>query len=155
MTRFNPPPEMRHISTARSLKAMKNGVKKGFRPLIKKIEPNPEIRTKYQVLQNRVTGEVECIGDYRFGRPSEEWDVIIPWTFHYPYSWDLPFAAYLLPPDIEVGEEVMLDDLIEDMLGTVWNQGDTYRLQCCRARWTGSDFELLYSPEDDAQNVIG
>ena len=68
---------------------------------------------------------------------------------------NLPFAAYLLPPDIEVGEEVMLDDLIEDMLGTVWNQGDTYRLQCCRARWTGSDFELLYSPEDDAQHVIG
>ena len=138
MTRLNPPPELRHISTARSLKAMEKGVKKGFRPLIKKIEPNPEIRTKYQVLQNRVTGEVECIGDYRIRRSPEDWDVIIPWTFRYPYSWDLPFAAYLLPRDLEVGEEVMLDDVIEDMPGIVWNQGDTYRVECCRARWTGS-----------------
>jgi hypothetical protein len=80
--------------------------------------------------------------------------VIIPWTFRYPYAWDLPFAAYLLPPDLEVGEEVILDDLIEDRPGTVWNQGDTYRLDRARARWTGADFEILNS-EEDVHDIIG
>jgi hypothetical protein len=158
MTRLNPPDATRLISTARSLKQMEQGVKKGFRPLIKKIEPNPEIRTKYQVVQHRVTGEIRCLGDYRaygFGRMQDDWDVIIPWTFHYPYSWELPFAAYLVPPDLEAGDEVMLEDLIQDQVGRVWNQGDTYRLERCRARWNGSDFELLYTPVDDAQHVVG
>lgn len=157
MTRFEPPPEIRHIATARSLKAMNRGVKQGLHPLIKKIEPNPEIQTKYQVLQHRKTGEVRCDGDYRADRflgISDEWEVIIPWTFHYPYAWDLPFAAYLLPLDLEVGEEVFLDDLIEDLPGTVWNQGDTYRRERCRARWTGTDFEILHS-EEDVHDIIG
>lgn len=151
MTQANPTREVRHISTARSLKAMQKGIRQGFRPLIKKIEPNPEIRTKYQVLQHRETGEVRCDGDYRaslFDGPSEEWEVIIPWTFRYPYRWDLPFAAYLLPPDLDVGEEVLLRDMIEDLPGTSWNQGDTYRLERSRARWTGSGFEILQTPED-------
>jgi hypothetical protein len=157
MTRFEPTPETRHIATARSLKAMNRGVKQGFRPLIKKIEPNPDIQAKYQVLQHRETGEVRCDGDYRaayFSGLSDEWEVIIPWTFRYPYAWDLPFAAYLLPPDLEVGEEVILDDLIEDLPGTVWNQGDTYRRERCRARWTGADFEILHS-EEDVHDIIG
>ena len=157
MTRFEPTPEPRHIATARSLKAMNRGVKQGLRPLIKKIEPNPEIQTKYQVLQHRETGEVRCDGDYRaalFLGISDEWEVIIPWTFRYPYAWDLPFAAYLLPLDLEVGEEVILDDLIEDLPGTVWNQGDTYRRERCRARWTGADFDILHS-EEDVHDIVG
>jgi hypothetical protein len=157
MTRLEPTLELRHIATARSLKAMNRGVRQGFRPLIKKIDPNPDIRTKYQVIQHRETGEVRCDGDYRasyFDRQPGVWEVIIPWTFSYPYAWDLPFAAYLLPPDLEVEEEVILDDLIEDLPGTVWNQGDTYRRERCQARWTGSDFEILHS-EEDVHDIVG
>jgi hypothetical protein len=144
----------RRIATARTKKQLTEALRQGLRPLVLPIVPNPELRTKFRVLQNRATGEVVSVGDYRAGPHGPEWEEVIPWTYRYPYSWPLPYAAYLLPPDLAVGEEVLLEDLIEDLVGASWNQGDRYRLESCRARWTGTGFELL-NPEAGQSMMIG
>lgn len=148
----------RRIATARTKMQLTEALRQGLRPLVLPVVPNPEIRKKFQVLQSRDTGEVVSVGDYRAGPRGPECEVVIPWTYRYPYSWPLPYAAYLLPPDLAMGEEVFLEDLIEDLIedvvGAAWNQGDRYRLESCRARWTGTGFELLRE-EGPASMMIG
>jgi hypothetical protein len=61
------------------------------------------------VVQNRLTGEIEVIGDYRAGPSVPDAEFVIDFTFHYPYRFDSPFAAYLVPRDIKVGERVLLE----------------------------------------------
>jgi hypothetical protein len=135
-------PEPRRIRTARSISEINEAARLGFRPLVRPVEPSPEIRSKFRVTQNQATGEIDIQADYRCGPPAEGWEVVIDWRHHYPHAWTNPFAAYLLPADLRVGEAVILDDLIEDLVGTVWNQGDAYRLKCCAATWNGETFEL-------------
>lgn len=124
-------------------------------PLVKPVTPSSEIRNKFCVMQNRVTGEIAVSGDYRSAWSSDSWSTVIDFTYYYPYSFPSPFAAYLVPRDLAVGEHVFLEDLIEDVVGRRWNQGDTYRLQACVAIWNGSDFELCYDTDTDAQYVLG
>lgn len=145
---------LRHIKTARSIDEMNNAAKRGFRPIIRQVMPNPEIKGKFQVIQNHSTGEVRQLGDYRSRFDRDEWGVVIPWADYYPYTWEMPFAAYLIPADIQVGEVVVLDDLIEDVVGMRWNQGSNFRLESCKARWTGSDLELIL-PDEGPHQVIG
>lgn len=147
---------LRVIKTARDKESINEAARNGFKPLIKKIIPSDEIRTKYAVFQNRKTGEIQVVRDFRgnyFG--NEEREKVIDWTFHYPYSFKSPFAAYLIPHDIQVGERVFLEDLIEDYVGSTWNQGDKYRLKSCDAIWNGSDFEIQYDPEIHRHESVG
>lgn len=127
--------ELRVIHTARHLVAMNNAVEKGFWPLIKPVIPDKTIGTKLIVWQDEF-GIVYTSTDYRSrgARGDTYW--------HNPYISPLPFAAYLIPPDIEVGERVYLVDLIEDRPCMVWNQGDSWRAGSAEAIWTGEEFEL-------------
>ena len=59
-----------------------------------------------------------------------------------------------MPKDIHVGEKVYLEDLIEDIIGSSWNQGDTYRLDGSEAIWNGSDFEIQFK-EENRSNFMG
>lgn len=145
---------LRHIKTARSVEEMNDAAKRGFRPILRQVVQNPEIRARFQVIQNHSTGEVRHLGDYRSRFDAAEWGVVIPWTDYYPYSWKVPFAAYLIPADIAAGDVVMLDDVIEDVIGLRWNQGSNFRLESCKARWTGSDLELIL-PDEGPRQVIG
>lgn len=146
------------IKTARDKNSINEAAKIGFRPLIKKVVQSNKIRTKYSVIQHKVTGEIEVIGDYRARLRSDDndkFETIIDWTFHYPYKFKSPFAAYLIPNDIKVGERVFIEDLIEDYVGVQWNQGDTYRLESCEAIWNGSELEIQYDPQVNSSNIIG
>lgn len=151
--------KLRVIKTARSVEAINMGAKEGYWPLIKKVIPLDKIRTKYAVYQDSVTGEVTVIGDYRMSAPC--WtpgatnEKVIDWTFYYPHSFESPFAAYLIPNDLEVGELVFVEDLIEDIVGTTWNQGDCYRLESCNAKWNGKELEIQFDPKVDRMNLIG
>lgn len=145
---------MRVIATARTVDSINAAAKSGFRPLVKLVVPSPEIQTKFAVNQNKVTGEIQVVGDYR-GHWEADIDQVIPFTFRYPYVWESPFAAYLLPPDLSVGERVYLEDLIEDYVGLTWNQGDVYRLDACEAIWNGTDFEVQYDPVGTPGFVVG
>ena len=139
---------LRIIKTARDEESINIAAKNGFYPVVKKVEKSDEIRSKYAVLQNKKTGEIKVWGDYRSSYldivDGSDYKMIIDFTYYYPYEFKSPFAAYLIPPDIKVGERVFLEDLIEDYLGANWNQGDTYRLESCEAVWNGKDFDIQY-----------
>lgn len=149
--------DLRVIKTARDKASINEAARNGYRPLVKKVAPSDEIRTKFAVVQNKETGEIEVLGDYR--RKIDDHDeyetTVIGWTYYYPYTFKAPFAAYLIPKDIEVGERVFIEDLIEDYIGANWNQGDTYRLESCEAIWNGTDLEIQYDPKKDNLEYIG
>ncbi len=79
---------------------------------------------------------------------------MIGWSDFYPHVTDEPFAAYLIPPDLEVGERVYVEDLIEDFVGARWNQGDVYRLSEAEAIWTGTDLQIDYE-DGQFQTFVG
>jgi len=146
---------MRIIKTGRSESDINMAAQAGFFPVIKKVEPSKSILSKYAVYQHGETGEIVIGGDYREGIPGNGYEVVIDHTFYYPHSYELPFAAYLVPKDITVGERVYIEDLIEDFVGATWNQGDTYRLDGCEAIWTGTEFEIQYDENRNKQEYIG
>lgn len=158
MSRFSKrnPNGYKIIKTERDLKAINQGVKNGFSPLLKRVRPSDKIAWKYAVIQNKITGEIEQIGDFRAdGYNHPDFKVLINWTYYYPHSFPLPYAAYLVPADIEAGEKVWIDDLIEDLVGGQWNQGNVYRLESAEATWDGKDFQIEYDPEADVCQMIG
>ena len=142
---------LRVIQTARTEKDINLAARNGFFPLVKKVSPSAEICSKYAVFQNPESGEISVVGDFRacgFDAP------VIDFTFYYPHNFPSPFAAYLIPLDLEVGEQVILEDLIEDLVGNRWNQGDVYRLRSCKAEWNGKDF-IIHHDESNNVSVMG
>ena len=138
------------IKTARNKDSINEAAKAGYKLIIKKVEPSSQIRSKYSVVQNINTGEIEVLGDLRIRLDYDNdpnFATIIDWTLYYPYNFESPFAAYLIPPDLEKGESVLVEDLIEDIVGSVWNQGDAYRLESCEAIWNGEDLIIQNNPE--------
>ena len=165
---------LRVIKTARDEKSINAAAKQGYFPLVKKVEKSNEIKSKYAVFQNKKTGEIIVSGDYRClyrricksdyaiisteeldQKEDCEYKTVIDFTFYYPYHFPSPYAAYLIPEDIKIGEKVFLEDLIEDYVGKRWNQGDTYRLESCKAIWNGKDFDILYDPKTNCNTIIG
>ncbi|MDG1279619.1 MAG: hypothetical protein P8O16_20280 [Algoriphagus sp.] len=145
---------LRIIYTARNSKEIRKAFQSGFYPLVKKVIPSTEIFTKYAVFQHKETGEVDFTSDYRSNH-DEFWEQVIPWTNYYPYNFESPYAAYLLPKDLKVGERVLLADLIEDIVGSRWNQGSNYRLESCEAVWNGQDFEIDFDLKKDTSVMMG
>jgi len=159
--------ELRVIKTARNEESINEAAKNGYFPLIKKIKPSKKIRSKYSVIQNKKTGEISVSGDYRtasfgsinFNDDIEEYKtdeiVVIDWTYYYPYNFESPFAAYLIPNEIKIGEFVFIEDLIEDYIGARWNQGDTYRLESCVAIWNGRELKIQYDSKANSSVFVG
>ena len=150
--------QLRAIKTARDITSINNAIKEGFTAIIRKVEPSDRIRSKYSVIKNISTGAIETITDYRNGLSHEsdgKYITVIDWTYYYPHIFQSPFAAYLIPQDIIIGERVFLEDLIEDYIGATWNQGDTFRLSGCEAIWNGSDLEIKYDPKIYRSDFIG
>lgn len=150
------------VRTARTLVAIQDAFKRGFRPLIRKGGPTSEVGPKCQLWQRRDTGEVWASGDFRSSpwtdlpeqTPEDAWHVVADW-FHYRPDWPFPFAAYLLPPGLELGARVFLEDLIEDIPLVYWNQGDSYRLLSANATWVGDEFEVERDSSDLVSMVVG
>jgi hypothetical protein len=134
---------LRVIYTARSEDAINKAVADGYWPLIKTVVPSPQIKSKYSVVQNTITGQIKVVHDYRENTWGDKnLKTVIDFTYYYPHHFESPFAAYLIPSDILIGETVILIDLIEDVVSGKWNQGDTFRLASCGATWNGTDFIL-------------
>ena len=137
----------RIIKTARNMESINSAAKQGYWPLVKEVKHSDEIKSKIVICQHKKTGEIIGFGDLRriHSRPKGyEW-VTTAWS--YP-CFESPYAAYLIPKDIEVGEKVMLEDLIENYVGWCWNQGDAARIESCEAIWNGEDFDILYKKQD-------
>lgn len=142
---------LRIIKTARDKDEINSAANNGLFPLVKVVKPNPEISSKFAIRQDKNNGTIEVLGDYREGDGS---DCVIGWTSYYPYNFKSPFAAYLIPWDIKIGERVILEDLIEDIIESRWNQGSAWRLDSCEAVWNGSDFDIDHD-ESKIQEMIG
>jgi hypothetical protein len=146
---------IRKIRTARSLRSINSAVLQGFLPLLRQVVPSGEISHRYCLMRNTRTGAVVDHVDPRdtmYDSPS--WEVVLE-DRYYPYYFKSPFAAYLIPKDMEPGEEVLLLDLIEDYVGLVDPGGNTHRLASCRAVWNGSDLEIRYDPDQDMAHAVG
>jgi hypothetical protein len=140
---------IRVIKTARTLEDINNATTEGLTPLIKAIKPNPKIQHQFAICRNITTGEFKKIHDYRdwawgmpgYGHPGP-WEKVLDWSFYYPHNFPAPYAAYLIPNDLEAGEKVLLEDLIEDVVDYQL-QDFVIRMQSCEAVWNGKDFELI------------
>jgi len=133
---------IRIIQTARSEEAINLAAQDGFMVLLKKIEDNPEIRSKIGVFQDKESQRVEFTSDYRYYEGEEA----IGFFYYDPNERVLPVAAYLVPKDIQVGEIVYIPDLIENIVASKWNQGDACRKKSARATWNGEDFDIVQEP---------
>jgi len=146
---------LRIIKTARDKNSINQAAKSGFFPLVKIVKKSELISSKFAISQHEETGEIQVLNDFRFGSGGKGYKKIIDYTSYYPYSFPSPYAAYLIPKDIEIGEHVFIEDLIEDLVGASWNQGDKYRLESCEAIWNGEDFDIQYNPEENIKNFMG
>jgi hypothetical protein len=150
----NNPNNLRVIATARTVSSINAAAREGFRPLVKAVNPSPDIHNMVAVYQHRETGEIKLSGDFRF-RMGEEYERVLPFKTYYPYSFPQPFAAYLVPPDLAEGERVWLQDVIEDIVAVFGNQGWRPRLECCEAVWVNGEFQIQFNPQKDATRLIG
>jgi hypothetical protein len=128
----------------------------GYFPLIKPVFPSDEIRRKIKIVQNKKTGIISLLRDYRANlAEGGEHNTVMDWTYYYPYNFRSPFAAYLIPKDLKIGERVFIKDLIQDFPGLSWNQGDTFRLKSCEAKWNGEDLIIDFDPDVSTTRVVG
>lgn len=139
----------RVIKTARSLLALREAVDRGCTPMFVPNTETGRTHQKLSVVYDRRQRQLTIAGDYRSMVPFDQDQIDLQYGKGAGISlWqDLrrhpsPLAAYLLPPDIQVGERVFLEDLIEDRVGSSWNQGDTYRARSGFAVWRGDHLEL-------------
>jgi len=146
------PGSRRVVKTGRTVEEINAAAKSGMRPLVKPVRPSDKVHDMVAVFQDPETGEVALSGDCRYQPGGNK---VIDYMLYYPYHFPNPFAAYLLPADLAVGEEVWLEDLIEDLVAVFGNQGHHPRLESAPAIWNGDDFEILFEPSRDAEHWIG
>lgn len=126
------------VNTARTVYAINAAAKEGYWPLLKPAIPSARIKQKVLVSQSD-DGTINIGGDFRAQFGAETY-------WHNPYQPALPFAAYLIPPGLQAGVRVYLPDLIEDIEGVSWNQGDRYRRTSAYAVWDGKDIAIEQEP---------
>jgi len=147
---------LRVIETARSKDSINEAAKNGFRLIIKKVEPSSQIRSKYSVVQHKKTGEIVLFNKFQDRLDFDaflDYKTIIDWTFYYPYNFESPYAAYLIPPDVKKGQLVFVEDVIEDIVEYISAEGIGHRLQKCEAIWNGKDL-ILQLEKDDYRDVV-
>lgn len=134
------------IKTARTLEDINRAANMGYWPDVRLVEyKDQETATDFvaRMLHNKVidgpmqskltigqdpqTGRIESAGDFRHRFDRGSMKEVIPFTYYYPYYQRVPVAAYLIPPDLQNGSEVVVEDPIEDLIGRTWNQGDVWR----------------------------
>ena len=149
--------ELRVIKTARCIEDINKAADMGFFPLVKKLKPLKKLFRTIGIFRNKKTNKIEETEDYvvyeQYGNitsyeDENEWELVVPFHSYYPYKFDSQYAAYLIPHDIEKGENVILEDLIEDYYGgSFWSHH--IRVESLQAIWAGEDFSILYDPKTD------
>ena len=77
------PDNLSVIKTARTLEEINAAADKGFRPLIKPVEPSSEIHNMVAVYQHRETGQIELIGDCPCGPEDVKFEYVLPFRHYY------------------------------------------------------------------------
>ena len=137
-------PDLKLIKTARNLQSINNAVDNGYIPLIKEVKILTTIKAMYALDRNKETGKfIELTDSRTIWSHNEHSERIIDQAEYYPYCFESPYAAYLVPADLKTGERVVLEDLIEDYVGDTWKM-NSYRLKSSEAIWTGTEFIVDY-----------
>jgi len=132
---------LRRIKTLRTKKEIKKAIKAGHLVLQQKVIPSKEIYVKDYYMKDKKTGEVRIeLSDRNIRKEDYDHYTIIERNY-YPYTFPSKTAAYLLPDDLEIGERVILEDLIEDIVGESHAWGN-YRLDSAEAVWNGKMFDV-------------
>ncbi len=129
-----------HERLRRSLEDINRAVGLGYWPDVRIVQYDSEhIRSKISIDQHQASGLISASEDYRseiggFDAFSSDrigstlnWAAAIPFTNFYQYYQESPIAAYLIPKNLPDGTSVLVVDPIEDIVGSTWNQGDSYR----------------------------
>lgn len=141
------PPNLREILTTSSTKELNDARKSGDSVVIRKYKQNPRLMDKLLLLQNTQTGEIieapsrNYIRQYGeqvfFSR--REWKLIFKFSSYSrrnPPSKD--WAAYIVPKETKVGENVFISRLIEDLVACeFWSS--RYAAESAIATWDGKD----------------
>ncbi len=133
---------LRTIKTLRTKKEIDDAIKAGQKVLKQKVEPSKEIRVTDLHIKDKQTGKIS-IEPYSYHAIPHDYGryKILKEKTYYPYDFPSKEAAYLLPNGLEAGERVILEDLIEDIVGESHAWG-TYRLDSAEAVWNGEKFEI-------------
>lgn len=143
------------VRTARGLAEINFAAVNGFKLIFRQVPLPGEAIELLALSHNQDTGKFFTMNDQRVTYWPEEDDPDVPKTtvvlpfFHYPVIEQTnPLAAYVIPPDLEPGTDVFLEDLIEDLIrdGT---QGTQERLKGWHARWDGTDVRIYPHPKGD------
>jgi hypothetical protein len=86
---------------------------------------------------------------------NDKWVEVIPFTSYYPYYDASPIAAYLIPQDLADGSSVLIEDPIEDVVGSTWNQGDAYRAGSIPGKLEGRRVVLGKKEPGTVQRFVG
>ncbi len=146
----------RKIITLRGNKKIEEAIKINAHLIFRKVEPFSTVSGKFCIVKNKMTGVKFKIHDFRDSKGySDDYEIVQDWTYQYR-DYNFPEeAAYLIPDDIEEGEIVFVDDLIENLLSYTHNQGGSGRLEGSKAVWKNNDLQILYNPDRDCLRAIG
>jgi len=111
---------------------------------LNKTRAEKPIRAKFAIDQNTQTGQIDLKTDFRNIDDDERFKELIPFTYYYPHYQSIPIAAYLIPPNVEDGSEVVVEDPIEDIVSLLWNQGDIIRAKNVKGFVRARKIELDY-----------
>lgn len=132
---------LRSIKTLRTKEEIQNAINAGQKVLKQKVIPSKKIQVTDVYIKNLDTGEVYT-RPYSYSAIVEcdpENREMVKKKTYYPYTFPLKIAAYVLPDDLQEGERVLIEDLIEDIVGASHSEG-TYRLESLEAVWDGLKF---------------
>ncbi len=125
------------IRTLRGKKKLQNAIDAGQNVLKQEVKASTCIKVKDVIRFNTKTFRFDRVA-YDYYSIMESNIRVIKIITYYPYKFPKE-AAYLLPKDLEVGERVVIEDLIEDIVGASHSWG-TYRLDSAEAVWNGKRF---------------
>lgn len=115
------------IKTARTIDDINRAANMGYSVDIRRVFHDTEkLNSVMTIGQDRETGRIEISGDLRYSfEPSSfdnentsQYKEIFPFFSYYPYFQPSPIAAYLIPKNTPNGTEVIIEDPIEDFVGT-------------------------------------
>ena len=132
---------LRHIKTARGIDAINEAVDQGYTPLKYKVKTPKRMHITEALMKNSKTGKVKTMPYHLYEKlwgPSAGYDTVEIVSYD-PYNFP-PYAAYLLPNDLKKGETVILEDLIEDIVGASHNGHVLSRQDSAEAVWNGKKF---------------
>lgn len=132
---------LRTIKTLRTIEEITDAVDSGQNILEQEVKPSNEIYVTDVYIKDMDTGEIYT-RPYSYSAIIEsdgENRKMIKKETYYPYTFPSKIAAYVIPEDLIVGEKVLIEDLIEDIVGASHSEG-RYRLASAEAMWNGEKF---------------